>query len=94
MINLMIIYDVVYIFSMKNYKSSRKLGVGLNWYPGVNWSTTTRSAGGVGGGQAPFGNGTGYLHQGGVPNVEFSACAQRWCTQGRVHCFCTPQWCT
>ena len=26
---------------MKNYKSSRKLRVGLNWYPGVNWSTTT-----------------------------------------------------
>ena len=41
MINLMIIYDVVNIFSMKNYKSSRKLGVGLTWYPGVNWSTTT-----------------------------------------------------
>ena len=42
MINLMIIYDVVNIFSMKNYKSSRKLGMGLNWYPGVNWSTTTK----------------------------------------------------
>ena len=41
MIHLMIIYDVVNIFSMKNYKSSRKLRVGLNWYPGVNWSTTT-----------------------------------------------------
>ena len=41
MINLMIIYDVVNNCSMKNYKSSRKLGVGLNWYPGVNWSTTT-----------------------------------------------------
>ena len=40
-INLMIIYDVVNIFSMKNYKSSRKLRVGVNWYPGVNWSTTT-----------------------------------------------------
>ena len=40
MINLMIIFDVVNIFSMKNYKFSRKLGVGLNWYPGVNWSTT------------------------------------------------------
>ena len=39
-INLMVIYDVVNIFSMKNYKSSRKLGVGLNWYPVVNWSTT------------------------------------------------------
>ena len=38
----MIIYDVVNIFSMKNYKSSRKLRVGLNWYPGVNWSTTTK----------------------------------------------------
>ena len=38
----MIIYDVVNIFSMKNYTSSRKLRVGLNWYPGVNWSTTTR----------------------------------------------------
>ena len=36
MINLIIIYDLVNIFSMKNYKSSRKLGVGLNWYPGVN----------------------------------------------------------
>ena len=42
MINLMIIYNVVNIFSMKNYKSSRKLRVGVNWYPGVNWSTTTR----------------------------------------------------
>ena len=41
LINLMIIYDVVNIFSMKTYKSSRKLRVGLNWYPGVNWSTTT-----------------------------------------------------
>ena len=41
MINLRIIYDVVNIFSIKNYKSSRKLGVGLNWYPGMNWSTTT-----------------------------------------------------
>ena len=41
MIHLMIIYDVVNIFSMKNHKSSRKLRVGLNWYPGVNWSTTT-----------------------------------------------------
>ena len=41
MIHLMIIYDVVNIFSMKNYKSSRKLRVGVNWYPGVNWSTTT-----------------------------------------------------
>ena len=41
MIHLMIIYDVVNIFSMKNYESSRKLRVGLNWYPGVNWSTTT-----------------------------------------------------
>ena len=44
MINLMIIYDVVNIFFMKNNKSSRKLRVGVNWYPGVNWSTTTRSA--------------------------------------------------
>ena len=42
MINLMIIYNVVNIFSMKNHKSSRKLRVGVNWYPGVNWSTTTR----------------------------------------------------
>ena len=41
MINLMIIYDVVNIFSMKTYTSSRKLRVGLNWYQGVNWSTTT-----------------------------------------------------
>ena len=41
MINFMIIYNVVNIFSMKNYKSSRKLRVGVNWYPGVNWSTTT-----------------------------------------------------
>ena len=41
MINLMIIYDVVNIFSMKNYQSSRKLRVGVNWYPGVNWSITT-----------------------------------------------------
>ena len=37
----MIIYNVVNIFSMKNYKYSRKLRVGVNWYPGVNWSTTT-----------------------------------------------------
>ena len=37
----MIIYDVVNIFSMKNNKSSRKLRVGVNWDPGVNWSTTT-----------------------------------------------------
>ena len=44
----MIIYDMVNTFSMKNYKSSRKLRVGLNWYPGVNWSTTiTRKAGTV-----------------------------------------------
>ena len=42
MINLMIIYDVLNIFSMRTCKSSRKLRVGLNWYPGVNWSTTTR----------------------------------------------------
>ena len=41
MINLMIVYDVVNTMSMKNYKSSKKLRVGLNWYPGVNWSTTT-----------------------------------------------------
>ena len=41
MINLMIIYNVVNIFSMKNHKSSRKLRVGVNWYPGMNWSTTT-----------------------------------------------------
>ena len=33
MINLMIIYDVENTFSMKNYKSSRKLRVGVNWYP-------------------------------------------------------------
>ena len=39
----MIIYDVVNIFSMKNYESSRKLRVGVNWYPGVNWSTTTNA---------------------------------------------------
>ena len=41
MINLMIIYNVVNIFSMKNYQSSSKLRVGVNWYSGVNWSTTT-----------------------------------------------------
>ena len=40
----MIIYEMVNIFSMKNYKSSRKLGVGLNWYPGMNWSTTTTAS--------------------------------------------------
>ena len=34
MINLMIIYDVVNTMSMKNYKYSRKLRVGVNWYPG------------------------------------------------------------
>ena len=43
MINLITIYDVVNIFSMKNYKSLRKLRVGVNRYTGVNWSTTTRS---------------------------------------------------
>ena len=41
MINLMIIYDVENTFSMKNYKFSRKLRVGVNWYAGVNWSTAT-----------------------------------------------------
>ena len=41
MINLIIIYDVVNIFSMKNYESLRKLRVGVNRYTGVNWSTTT-----------------------------------------------------
>ena len=39
MINLIIIYDVVNIFSMKNYESLRKLRVGVNRYTGVNWST-------------------------------------------------------
>ena len=41
MTNLMIIYDVVNIFSVKNSKSLRKLRVGVNRYTGVNWSTTT-----------------------------------------------------
>ena len=41
MISLMIIYNMVNIFSMKTYKSSRKLRVGVNWYQGMNWSTTT-----------------------------------------------------
>ena len=40
MINLIIIYDVVNIFSVKNYESLRKLRVGMNRYTGVNWSTT------------------------------------------------------
>ena len=40
-INLIIIYDVVNIFSMKNYESLRKLRMGVNRYTGVNWSTTT-----------------------------------------------------
>ena len=40
----MMIYYMVNIFSMKNNKSSRKLRVGVNWYPGVNWSTTTTCA--------------------------------------------------
>ena len=40
-INLIIVYDVVNIFSMKNYESLRKLRVGVNRYTGVNWSTTT-----------------------------------------------------
>ena len=43
MINLIIIYDVANIFSMKMYKSLRKLRVGVNRYMGVNWSTTTIS---------------------------------------------------
>ena len=41
LINLIIIYDVANIFSMKNYKFERKLRVGVNRYLGVNWSTTT-----------------------------------------------------
>ena len=45
MINLMIIYDVINIFSMKKYKYLRKLRVGVNSYMGVNWSTTTSVAG-------------------------------------------------
>ena len=45
MINLMIIYDVVNIFSMKNYEYLRKLRVGVNGYAGVNWSTTTTKLG-------------------------------------------------
>ena len=40
MINLVIIYVVVNIFSMKNYKCLRKLRVGMNKYMGVNWSTS------------------------------------------------------
>ena len=42
MINLIIIYVVVNIFSMKNNKSLRKLRVGVNRYMAVNRSTTTR----------------------------------------------------
>ena len=38
-----IIYDVVNIFSMKTYKYLSKLRVDMNWYTGVNWSTTTRN---------------------------------------------------
>ena len=41
MINLIIIYDVVNIFSAKSYESLRKLRVGVNRYARVNWSTTT-----------------------------------------------------
>ena len=41
MINLIIIYDVVNIFSMKKFKSLRKLRVGVNRYMGVYWSITT-----------------------------------------------------
>ena len=43
MIHLIIIYDVVNIFSIKKYESFRKLGVGVNRYTGVNWSTTAKS---------------------------------------------------
>ena len=42
MVNLIIIYVVVNIFSMKNNKSLRKLRVGVNRYMGVNWSSTTK----------------------------------------------------
>ena len=42
MINLIIIYDVINIFSMKKCKSLRKLRVGVNRYTGVK-STTTKS---------------------------------------------------
>ena len=41
MINFIIMYDVVNLFSIVMYKSSRKLRVGVNRYTGVNWSTTT-----------------------------------------------------
>ena len=44
MINFIIIYDMVNLFSIKMYKSSRKLRVGMNRYTGVNWSTTTMDA--------------------------------------------------
>ena len=40
-INFVIIYGMVNIFSIKKYQSLRKLRVGQNWYMGVNWSTTT-----------------------------------------------------
>ena len=41
MIHLITIYDVVNIFSMKNYESLRKLRVGVKGYTDVNWYTTT-----------------------------------------------------
>ena len=40
-INLIIIYDVVNIFSVKNDKSLRKLRVDVNRYMGMTSSTTT-----------------------------------------------------
>ena len=46
MINLITIYDVVNIFSMKNYESLRKLRVGVNRDlhatpdHGISWPTT------------------------------------------------------
>ena len=41
MINFIIIYDDVNLFSTKKHKSLRKLRVGMNRYMGMNWSTTT-----------------------------------------------------
>ena len=43
MINYIIPDGLVFIISFKLYKSLRKTQVGVNWYPGVNWFSTTNA---------------------------------------------------
>ena len=41
MINYIIPGGLVFIIRFKMYQSLRKTRVGVNWYPGVNWYSTT-----------------------------------------------------